>query len=522
MFTHMQNAGSTVISYGSFIVKYPLKLLAPICTPIEKFLIGDLRQRFYNPTEFKRELITTARESSNGVGVKSLGCVMPGYAVWVPKDKKTLEKTIDELDGFTSEAGQESKGGKTHKRADGRLSLRTLAFFSNSDEILLADTGPHAKEHRQQAAATFISPKFAQLVLDQSKQSLTETKRIPVHETLSRVIKTALAKGILGVDSIPENTYEVFTRFAADVRGYVSFPFPNLLFKCSSKLKKKRTAYLEYSQKFLESQLDSIVEKLRGTHPEKEGLICKKMVELMKEEFGQDVNIPELLDKLPKDKIRSYFKDGYLTGLPFGLRASDNILDSLKLCVDHLARNPEVVRKLRAEIGENGLFGAEGLDKVKLDTLINECPLLDAWYKECLRFDTSAGVSRYVDQELKISDTVRIPKNTYLLIDLFALNKGDKYWDKPLEFNPERFVADSESKDSSKPHEVNHFPFLPFSAGKRKCPAISITEYMFKTVIGYLVSNFDIAYAADRGASADEIYVSLAVPQRATQTQALR
>lgn len=242
MFTQMQNARSTVISYGSFLVKYPLKLLAPICTPVEKFFIGDLRQRFTNPTEFKKELITNARQSENGVGVKSLGCVLPGYAVWVPRDKKTLEKTIDELDGLTFD--QESKGGKNHKRADGRLSLRTLAFFSNSDQILLADTGPHAKEHRQQVTATFISPKFAQLVLDQSKQSLTETKRIPVRETLSGVIKAALAKGILGVDNVPENTYEVFTRFAADVRGYVSFPFPNLLFKCSSKLKKKRAAYL--------------------------------------------------------------------------------------------------------------------------------------------------------------------------------------------------------------------------------------------------------------------------------------
>jgi len=45
-------------------------------------------------------------------------------------------------------------------------------------------------------------------------------------------------------------------------------------------------------------------------------------------------------------------------------------------------------------------------------------------------------------------------------VNIYALHHLDDFWDKPMEYNPDRFSKDNISK-------IDPFLFVPFSAGPR-------------------------------------------------------
>ncbi|GJZ19840.1 cytochrome P450 93A3-like protein [Tanacetum coccineum] len=51
---------------------------------------------------------------------------------------------------------------------------------------------------------------------------------------------------------------------------------------------------------------------------------------------------------------------------------------------------------------------------------------------------------------------------------MWALNRDPNHWEKPHEFRSERFM------DNMLNARGQHFHFLPFGTGRRKCPAISL------------------------------------------------
>lgn len=48
-----------------------------------------------------------------------------------------------------------------------------------------------------------------------------------------------------------------------------------------------------------------------------------------------------------------------------------------------------------------------------------------------------------------------IPKNSLVLFNLFSVHMDEKYWEKPFEFRPERFLTDDGNL-------LIHDSFLPF------------------------------------------------------------
>jgi cytochrome P450 len=121
-------------------------------------------------------------------------------------------------------------------------------------------------------------------------------------------------------------------------------------------------------------------------------------------------------------------------------------------------------------------------------------PYLDACYKESLRIDTPLIVPRYTENGF-VHQGVTIPAKTIVMLDVAGVNKGEAHWKNPESFDPQRFL------ESNNPYKLNQFPFIPFSAGYRMCPAFNVTEHVFKTFVVCIVQNFDLAPAINNNDS---------------------
>ncbi|CAH8353133.1 unnamed protein product [Eruca vesicaria subsp. sativa] len=128
-----------------------------------------------------------------------------------------------------------------------------------------------------------------------------------------------------------------------------------------------------------------------------------------------------------------------------------------------LARNPRAMKKLQEEIrttlGPNkDKITEEDLEKVEYLKLVTE---------EAFRLHPPVPLllPRLTMSDVKIQG-YNIPKNTMIQINTYAIGRDPKYWTRPEEFIPERFV------DNPIEYKGKHFELLPFGAGRRICPGM--------------------------------------------------
>lgn len=200
-----------------------------------------------------------------------------------------------------------------------------------------------------------------------------------------------------------------------------------------------KTGYLSsFSKGILEQEFEKLVEVLHDDpNPGNTNLIAASVVSLFKDE-NPTLSNEELLSALRSlsiEDIRKYFENPIVQSLPMILKAADNLTDAIVLCLEQIASDPDKFAMLRDEMDRSHLVIEEGIDVRALKTL----PVLDAFYKESVRFDAPVAVPRYTQNGYS-SDSMTIPPNTMMIFDLHALAKGEQYWTNPEEFDPTRFL----------------------------------------------------------------------------------
>ncbi|CAM6041050.1 unnamed protein product [Sphagnum compactum] len=239
------------------------------------------------------------------------------------------------------------------------------------------------------------------------------------------------------------------------------------------------TGYRRY-MKTLKRDIDSMLQEF---------LELKKSGKNMQEENDGGPRRQDFVDVLltqPAENGTGHLSDTSIRCviLDMLLAGTDTSSNSVEWGIAALLRYPHCLKKLQAELDE-----VVGKDKTVTESDVPKLPYLNAFVKELFRLYPPAplGISHQCmkDTTLQGYDFVA---GTRLYLNIYAIHRDPKWWENPLEFDPERFI-----KNPDISMKGNYFHFIPFGVGRRQCPGISLGVLFVQLGLARLVQSFEFS-----------------------------
>ncbi|KAI8548749.1 hypothetical protein RHMOL_Rhmol07G0297900 [Rhododendron molle] len=163
------------------------------------------------------------------------------------------------------------------------------------------------------------------------------------------------------------------------------------------------------------------------------------------------------------------------------IESSDTTMVTAEWALFELAKSPKLQESLYEEI--QSICGSDKITEEHLCRL----PLLDAVFHETLRTHIPLPIVplRYVHEDTELGGCY-VPAGSEIAINLYGCNMDENRWEKPEEWNPERFLDDKKKYTPSDSYKT-----MAFGAGKRLCPGALQVTLIVCTTIGRLVQEFE-------------------------------
>lgn len=153
----------------------------------------------------------------------------------------------------------------------------------------------------------------------------------------------------------------------------------------------------------------------------------------------------------------------------------ESIASTCSFALYELALHPEIQDKLYKELKET--FPNDHIDYDK----ITSSPYLEAFIKEVLRkHPVITKLLRYALDDYEL-EGIKIRKDTFVSVPIYALHHHEKYWPNPTKFDPDRFLD----------NEPLPFTYLPFGNGPRMCVASRLGELELRVFLINFVKRYE-------------------------------
>ncbi|XP_024516015.1 flavonoid 3'-monooxygenase-like [Selaginella moellendorffii] len=161
--------------------------------------------------------------------------------------------------------------------------------------------------------------------------------------------------------------------------------------------------------------------------------------------------------------------------------ATDTSSVSLEWTLAELINHPACMSMVQDEIAS-----VVGSNRMVEERDISKLPYLQAIVKESLRLHPPGPLllPRECSKTCEVMG-YKIPEATTLMVNAYAIGRDPKVWKEPLKFKPERFL-DYSCFDVG----GNNLDVIPFGAGSRACPGISIAFSILHLALANLVHAF--------------------------------
>ncbi|PON72319.1 Cytochrome P450, E-class, group I [Parasponia andersonii] len=186
-----------------------------------------------------------------------------------------------------------------------------------------------------------------------------------------------------------------------------------------------------------------------------------------------------LLDEVIEEHEQKIGDQSDKKDLDMFLGGTDNSASVMEWAMTELAKNPSVMKKAQEEarrvvgnkpkIDEADIAQMEYLKCVNNESLILHAPVL------ITRKSTTATKLEGYD----------IPAKTRVLINVWAIKRDPRLWERSEEFVPERFV------NNPVDFKGHHNQIIPFGEGSRACPGIIFAMAEIDYVLANLLYWFD-------------------------------
>ncbi|XP_074340503.1 cytochrome P450 76A2-like [Apium graveolens] len=178
--------------------------------------------------------------------------------------------------------------------------------------------------------------------------------------------------------------------------------------------------------------------------------------------------------KLSDHQITIFLMEMFMAG-------TDTTSATIEWAMCELLQNPESMKKVKAELSR-----VVGVKNKLIESDIDNLPYLQATIEETLRLHAPVPL---VLPRKAIQETVfmgyKIPKDTQVFVNAWAIGRDEESWEDALTFKPERFLG------SSIGYKGQNFEFIPFGAGRRICPGIPLSHRTLPLILGSLLHHFD-------------------------------
>ncbi|XP_034824098.1 cytochrome P450 6k1-like [Maniola hyperantus] len=163
-----------------------------------------------------------------------------------------------------------------------------------------------------------------------------------------------------------------------------------------------------------------------------------------------------------------------------GVDTSANVINFTLL---ELSNNPVILNRLHDEIDNifencNEKITYEEIRKMEyLEMVINESmrkyPPIGLMQRMCMK-DTVLP-----------SRNIKIEKNTFVVVPIYGIQRDEKYFPKPEEFDPERFSSENVSN-------IVKLSYIPFGEGNRICTGARFAHLQIKTALAWFLRRYTI------------------------------
>ncbi|XP_074273834.1 cytochrome P450 71D10-like [Silene latifolia] len=190
--------------------------------------------------------------------------------------------------------------------------------------------------------------------------------------------------------------------------------------------------------------------------------------------FHQDNVLDSSEFSLSTNNIKAIILDIFGAG-------SETSSTTIEWAMSELLKNPKAMKKAQEEV-RRVYNGYKTIDETKLE----ELKYLKSVIKESLRLHPPAPllVPRESIEDCQIQG-YDVPSKTRVIMNAYAIGRDPNYWPDPNVFNPERF------ENSSIDYKGNDFELIPFGAGRRMCPGLTLGVANVELPLAMLLYHFD-------------------------------
>ncbi|KAL8260132.1 hypothetical protein R6Q59_028085 [Mikania micrantha] len=148
--------------------------------------------------------------------------------------------------------------------------------------------------------------------------------------------------------------------------------------------------------------------------------------------------------------------------------------------MSELVRHQEIKSKIEEEIQKE--INTHEITNTQLSKL----NYLQAFIKEAFRLHPPVPLLLpHMAVETCEVMNYKIPKNSKIFVNVWAMGRDPKIWDEPLSFKPERFL------DSKHDFKGQDFELIPFGSGRRMCPGLPSGFRSLEFILTSLIREFD-------------------------------